>query len=66
MMRKQDEETLKINKKNYITPLLNIVTIEMEEGIASGSATTLPSSPNGQIREEWETAPDEDRPFEWS
>ncbi|HFK5526081.1 TPA: hypothetical protein ACGZ99_000108 [Elizabethkingia anophelis] len=66
MMRKQDEETLKINKKNYIPPLLNIVTIEMEEGIASGSATTLPSSSNGQIREEWETAPDEDRPFEWS
>ncbi|WP_337085727.1 hypothetical protein [Elizabethkingia anophelis] len=66
MMRKQDEDTLKIRKKNYIPPLLNIVTIEMEEGIAAGSGTTLPSSSNGQIREEWETAPDEDRPFEWS
>lgn len=42
----------KRNSKNeYVSPEIQVELIEMEQGIAAGSAQVKPNSPN----EEWET-----------
>ncbi|MCT3919065.1 hypothetical protein HZP98_05205 [Elizabethkingia anophelis] len=41
-------------KKPYMTPALEVTIIEMEQGIAAGSASVRPTdSLNSPIREEW-------------
>ncbi|WP_302054827.1 hypothetical protein [Elizabethkingia anophelis] len=39
--------------------------IEMENGIATGSAKVLPSNSDNQVQEEWTTDPDDNRTIEW-
>ncbi|CAI9685304.1 hypothetical protein [Elizabethkingia anophelis] len=40
-MRKSKEEETKLGiKREYISPVLEVVLIEMEQGIAAGSAST--------------------------
>lgn len=60
----QNKEEENASKKEYKPPVLKISFIEMEEGIAAGSAITTPSNDNGQVKEELETE-DDSRPFEW-
>ncbi|WP_407481830.1 hypothetical protein [Elizabethkingia meningoseptica] len=60
----QNKEEENVNKKEYQPPVLKISFIEMEEGIATGSALTTPSNNNGQVQDEWDTE-DDSRPFEW-
>ncbi|MEH7888577.1 hypothetical protein [Elizabethkingia meningoseptica] len=64
MQHKEEEEEKNLNKKEYQPPVIKISFIEMEYGIAAGSAITTPSNDNGQVKEEWETE-DDSRPFEW-
>lgn len=37
---------MKKNKKKYIPPTLEVISIEMEQGIAAGSATLNPGDSN--------------------
>ncbi|MDQ8750767.1 hypothetical protein [Elizabethkingia miricola] len=39
--------------------------IEMENGIATGSAKVLPSNSGGQVQEEWTQGDDDNRTIEW-
>ncbi|WP_407478691.1 hypothetical protein [Elizabethkingia anophelis] len=41
-------------KKPYMAPALEVTIIEMEQGIAAGSATVRPTDPlNSRAKEEW-------------
>ncbi|MDV4042212.1 hypothetical protein CMT37_05140 [Elizabethkingia anophelis] len=41
-MSKPKEEKIKEEKKEYITPCISVINVEMEQGIAAGSATVTP------------------------
>ena len=50
----------------YITPQVKVTTIELEQGIAVGSASVKPENPNNnQVLEEWEVGNDDFREIEW-
>ena len=36
-------------KKTYLSPEITVINIEMEEGVASGSATVTPVEVNGNV-----------------
>ncbi|MCT4216560.1 hypothetical protein J2O08_13520 [Elizabethkingia anophelis] len=44
--------------KEYIPPLIDISYVEMEYGIAAGSASTKPSDEQGEIKSEWDQGND--------
>ncbi|HCD9233397.1 TPA: hypothetical protein NEG48_000355 [Elizabethkingia anophelis] len=49
--------TAKSSKREYIPPVIEVSIIEMEEGIASGSAKVAPNSTGGlvdDITTEWD------------
>ncbi|HFK5568362.1 TPA: hypothetical protein ACG0AO_000136 [Elizabethkingia meningoseptica] len=52
-------------KREYIPPCIAISFIEMEEGIAAGSAFFKPVGPNGEVNEEWDTMDEEDINVDW-
>ncbi|PUB26354.1 hypothetical protein C8J95_11137 [Elizabethkingia sp. YR214] len=54
-----------LKKQEYITPRVSLLLMEMEQGIAAGSARVLPSNSGGQVQEEWTTDPDDNRTIEW-
>ncbi|MCL1654390.1 Uncharacterised protein [Elizabethkingia miricola] len=52
-------------KQEYVTPKVGSFLIEMEQGIAAGSARVLPPNSGGQVQEEWTQDPDDNRTIEW-
>ncbi len=52
-------------KQEYVTPKVGSFLIEMEQGIAAGSARVLPPNSGGQVQEEWGQDPDDNRTIEW-
>ncbi|WP_164474710.1 hypothetical protein [Elizabethkingia ursingii] len=54
-----------LKKQEYIAPKVGSFLIEMEQGIAVGSARVLPPNSGGQVQEEWTTDPDDNRTIEW-
>lgn len=58
------EETTK--KKVYVAPEVNVIYVELEEGIASGSAVIKPTGDDGFVNQEWEIETvEEDRRINW-
>lgn len=51
--------------KEYVAPQLEVLFVEMEEGIAAGSTPVNPTNSAGQVREEWDVDPDDNRTFNW-
>ncbi|MGJ1198601.1 hypothetical protein ACR777_20790 [Sphingobacterium spiritivorum] len=52
--------------KNYIPPKITAVRIEMENGIAAGSATALPANTNKPVDETWDNQDmTSDSPIYW-
>lgn len=50
-----------LDKKEYVLPKISVTYIEMEHGIAAGSATTEPTNDtNGDINAGWETGEDQE------
>ncbi|HAY3540987.1 hypothetical protein [Elizabethkingia anophelis] len=41
-------------KKEYTSPEITCVRIDMEQGIAAGSSTLKPTEPNQDIQSSWE------------
>lgn len=52
-------------KQEYSAPALDVLWLEMEQGIAAGSAKVVPPNSGGQVQEEWTQDPDDNRTIEW-
>lgn len=62
---KNDIKNIVKKKQKYVPPHIEVTFIEMEEGIASGSAMAKPGNGNDQITEEWESEENTDHDVEW-
>lgn len=60
-IRKMNKDT----KKQYETPTIEVVHLEMEQGIAAGSAVVRPTDLKNEVLEEWQVDPDDDRIINW-
>ena len=52
-------------RKNYTSPTLSLSFIEMENGIAAGSAKVIPPDAGGKVQEEWQTELMINRTLDW-
>lgn len=52
-------------KQEYSAPALDVLWLEMEQGIAAGSAKVVPPNSGGQVQEEWTQDSDDNRTIEW-
>ncbi len=50
---------------DYLPPKIEVEFLEIEQGIAAGSAYTVPPNMNGQVKDEWEIKDDEIHDVEW-
>lgn len=65
-MKKRLEITvLESVKKTYIPPRITSEVIELEQGIASGSAAVSPGGNNDAVKEEWGTGTNRDGGLDW-
>ena len=48
------------SKKTYISPKVEMTTIELEQGIAAGSAEA-----SNTVQQEWENGQDDNRTISW-
>ncbi|MCT3649000.1 hypothetical protein HZQ44_13515 [Elizabethkingia anophelis] len=53
------------HKMDYLPPRIEVEFLEIEQGIAAGSAYTVPPNMNGQVKDEWEIKDDEIHDVEW-
>ncbi|MHC8949420.1 hypothetical protein [Sphingobacterium hungaricum] len=49
----------------YKSPTMDISLVELEQGIATGSATVVPTDSNGVVHEEWKIDSDDNRTINW-
>lgn len=49
----------------YKSPIMDMLYLELEQGIATGSATVVPTDSNGIVQEEWQVDPDDNRTINW-
>lgn len=52
-------------KEEYVSPEIEISLVEVEQGIAAGSAIVLPPDSGGVIQENWNDDSNDDRGVEW-
>lgn len=52
-------------KESYKEPVLIVESVELEYGIAAGSAKVIPPDSSGSVKEEWDTGADDNRTIEW-
>ncbi|WP_407480803.1 hypothetical protein [Elizabethkingia meningoseptica] len=52
-------------KEEYRSPMIEISLIEMEQGVAAGSARVLPADLGNNIQEMWLEDSSDDRTIEW-
>ncbi|WP_407481827.1 hypothetical protein [Elizabethkingia meningoseptica] len=52
-------------KKEYTAPQMEVTLINMEEGVAAGSARVVPTDLNDKVYEQWDTNTEDTRPFDW-
>lgn len=55
----------KMIKKSYTSPKLETVMIELEEGLAAGSATVTTPNNSNQVTQEWQQDDTDYRVIEW-
>lgn len=48
-----------------MAPSINEIMIELEQGIAAGSATALTPNASNQVQDEWTIEADDDRLIPW-
>ncbi|MEI2273080.1 hypothetical protein OHD16_13095 [Sphingobacterium sp. ML3W] len=49
----------------YVSPQLNVEEVEMEQGIAAGSAAVKPGSSSNEVKSQWDTGSDSNSNVEW-
>ncbi|HAY3506806.1 TPA: hypothetical protein JRX33_003715 [Elizabethkingia anophelis] len=64
-MIKKNELKRSFHKMDYLPPRIEVEFLEIEQGIAAGSATTISPNMGGKVNQEWETIPDETHEVEW-
>ncbi|HFK5553130.1 TPA: hypothetical protein ACGZ9Q_001179 [Elizabethkingia anophelis] len=64
-MIKQNELKESFLKMDYLPPRIEVELLEIEQGIAAGSAYTIPPNINGKVQDEWENNNDEIHDVEW-
>ena len=52
-------------KSEYVSPDIRVFVVEMEQGIAAGSARVVPPNNGGVVQEEWIQGDDDNRTIEW-
>lgn len=52
-------------KLTYIAPVCTVTIIEMEQGIAAGSARVNSPSNSGEVKDSWESREDNSKTVEW-
>lgn len=52
-------------RKIYDSPKLELIMLQMEEGIAAGSARVVLTDQTGDVIEEWETGTDRTNDINW-
>lgn len=52
-------------KKTYESPKITVTILEMEQGIAAGSANVGSKCSDEDLLMQWETGADRDTNFEW-
>jgi hypothetical protein len=52
-------------KMNYISPRMETTQIELEEGLAAGSATVRTPNASNQVTQEWQQDDTDYRVIEW-
>ncbi|WP_343559324.1 hypothetical protein [Sphingobacterium sp.] len=52
-------------KMAYIAPEVRAHLIELEQGIAAGSASARPEDSNGQVSEQWDLGDNDSRTIDW-
>ncbi|OPC04876.1 hypothetical protein BAS09_04100 [Elizabethkingia ursingii] len=52
-------------KKEYLPPSIEVDVIELEQGIAAGSAVVVPTTVNGDVSQEWDTDTDTTGTYNW-
>lgn len=52
-------------KRNYLSPRIEATQIELEEGVAAGSATVRSMDMNDRVKEEWQQDDTDYRVIEW-
>ncbi|AQX48491.1 hypothetical protein ATB99_09070 [Elizabethkingia meningoseptica] len=54
-----------LHKEEYVSPELDVALMEMEQGIAAGSARVNPANGQNEVKEEWTVGDDDNRTIEW-
>lgn len=52
-------------KKSYSSPRVESTQVELEQGIAAGSASALPGDNGNSVQQEWTNGPDDSRTIDW-
>jgi hypothetical protein len=52
-------------KRPYVAPAISVMMIELEQGIAAGSAKTVPDVETTGVSLEWETGTDKQADLTW-
>ena len=52
-------------KKDYLPPAISTEEVEMENGIAAGSATVITVNPDNQVQEDFGNGNNESNDFQW-
>lgn len=52
-------------KKNYTSPKIETILIQLEEGVAAGSATVFSTDTNNEVMQEWQKDDTDYRVVEW-
>ena len=52
-------------KHEYSAPVVEVLFLEMEQGVAAGSAKVVPPNSVGAVQEEWIQGDDDNRTIEW-
>lgn len=52
-------------KKTYLSPRVEATQVELEQGIAAGSACANPGDNSNTVQQEWIDGPNDSRTLDW-
>ncbi|ATL43439.1 hypothetical protein OZ664_10820 [Elizabethkingia sp. HX WHF] len=52
-------------KKEYLPPSIEVDEVELEQGIAAGSAVVAPTTVDGDVSQQWDTDTDTTGTYNW-
>ncbi|MDX8568491.1 hypothetical protein OZ668_10860 [Elizabethkingia sp. HX XZB] len=66
MMKKKNESQISdALKKEYVSPVIEVTYVEMEQGVATTSATIISTDINQDIYDQWDTGTDTSGDYDW-